>query len=117
MKFLPPGFIGDNSQTPDSWATWGALLLPYIEGSNQYAQWDVKYLASTQPPEAYQFQIKTYLCSQTPPLANSSFGGPHPGVCQFVLCDGSVRPISIDIDLQTLTGLVTRSGGEPVGKF
>lgn len=40
-KFLPPGFIGDNSQTPDSWATWGALLLPYIEGSNQYGQWDV----------------------------------------------------------------------------
>ena len=243
MKFLPPGFIGDNSQTPDSWATWGALLLPYIEGSNQYALWDVKYLASTQPPEAYQFQIKTYLCPsrrqpvlsigdfatpggalsdyaacfgtsadfinsngamvpglphvaqdsmgkyylvkwsgqlrladitdgttstllfgekhirpkslrglnedrsvfsgvrnthrrmagidppsgeirpllspevQTPPLANSSFGGPHPGVCQFVLCDSSVRPISINIDLQTLTGLVTRSGGEPVGKF
>ncbi|MCY2996291.1 MAG: DUF1559 domain-containing protein [Planctomycetota bacterium] len=50
-------------------------------------------------------------------MANSSFGGPHPGVCQFVLCDGSVRPISIDIDLQTLTALVTRSGGEPVGKF
>jgi prepilin-type N-terminal cleavage/methylation domain-containing protein len=243
MKFLPPGFIGDNSQTPDSWATWGALLLPYLEGASQYALWDVKYLASSQPAEAYQFQVKTLLCpsrpaavlsvgdfatpggaltdyaasfgtsadftdsngamipglpyvakdstgkwylvkwsgqlrfsdildgttstllfgekhirpnslrgknedrsvfsgvrnthrrmagidppsgeqrpllspeAQTPPLANSSFGGPHPGVCQFVLCDGSVRPIAISIDLQTITALVTRAGREPVGNF
>jgi len=243
LGFLPPGFIGDNSQTPDSWATWAALILPYIEGANQYSQWDVKYLASSQPPEAYQFQVKTFLCPsrpqavlstgdfatpggalsdyaasfgtdanfvnsngamvpgipyvgtdssgklylkqwsgqlrfaditdgttstlmfgekhirpnslrgknedrsvfsgvrnthrrmagldptsleqrpllspeiQTPALSNSSFGGPHPGVCQFALCDGSVRPIAITADLSVLTALATRGQGEVVGEY
>src|SRR5207237_4406020 len=28
-------------------------------------------------------------------LANTSFGGPHPGVCHFVLCDGTVRSFPI----------------------
>jgi prepilin-type N-terminal cleavage/methylation domain-containing protein len=243
LGFLPPGFIGDNSQTPDSWATWAALILPYIEGANQYSQWDVKYLASSQPPEAYQFQVKTFLCPsrpqavlstgdfatpggalsdyaasfgtdanfinsngamvpgipyvgtdnngklylkqwsgqlrfaditdgttstlmfgekhirpnslrgknedrsvfsgvrnthrrmagldptsleqrpllspeiQTLALSNSSFGGPHPGVCQFALCDGSVRPIAITADLSVLTALATRGRGEVVGEY
>jgi prepilin-type processing-associated H-X9-DG protein len=49
---------------------------------------------------------------QTLALSNSSFGGPHPGVCQFALCDGSVRAISIATDLSVLTALATRGGGE-----
>jgi prepilin-type N-terminal cleavage/methylation domain-containing protein len=47
-------------------------------------------------------------------LANSSFGGPHPGVCQFVFCDASVKPVKLTIDLYTLTYLATRAGGEVV---
>ncbi len=207
LGFLPPGFIGDNSQTPDSWATWAALILPYIEGANQYSQWDVRYLASSQPAEAFQFQVKTFLCPsrpqavlsvndfatpggaypttrsgqlrfaditdgttttlmfgekhirpnslrgknedrsvfsgvrnthrrmagldptsleqrpllspeiQTLALSNSSFGGPHPGVCQFALCDGSVRAISIATDLSVLTALATRGKGEVVTDY
>jgi prepilin-type N-terminal cleavage/methylation domain-containing protein/prepilin-type processing-associated H-X9-DG protein len=46
--------------------------------------------------------------------ANQTFGGPHPGVCQFVFCDGSVKAIRTDIDIYTLTYLATRNGGEPV---
>jgi prepilin-type N-terminal cleavage/methylation domain-containing protein len=31
------------------------------------------------------------------PLANERFGSWHPGICQFVLCDGSVRPLKNSI--------------------
>jgi hypothetical protein len=55
------------------------------------------------PPEA-----------QTPPLANSSFGGPHTGVCQFVLCDGGVKALRTSVDLQTLTYLVGRNDGQVI---
>jgi prepilin-type processing-associated H-X9-DG protein len=51
---------------------------------------------------------------QTAALANSSFGGPHPSVCQFVFCDGSVKPVSITADLQTLSYLVARDDGQAV---
>jgi prepilin-type N-terminal cleavage/methylation domain-containing protein len=45
------------------------------------------------------------------------FGSNHPGVCQFVLCDGSVRAIQNNIDLETLTRLAARNDGLPVGNF
>jgi hypothetical protein len=51
---------------------------------------------------------------QTGALANSSFGGPHSGVCLFVFCDGSVKPLRLGIDLRTLTALITRAGGETI---
>jgi hypothetical protein len=50
--------------------------------------------------------------NQNIPFANSSFGGPHPGVTVFVLVDGSVRTIRTSTNVQTLTALVTRRGGE-----
>ncbi|MFM9066141.1 MAG: DUF1559 domain-containing protein [Planctomycetota bacterium] len=238
-NFLPPAFIGDNSDTPNGWATWAAIILPFIEGGNQYDQWDISRRNIYQPQTAYQTQVKTYLCSsrqapllsigdfatpggalsdyaasfgteaqytsstgalipnypdvaanasgelrvvkwegqtrfadildgttnttlfgekhirpnslrgknedrsvysgvrnthrrmmgispngnlrplltpqiQSLPLANSSFGGPHPGVTMFVLCDGSVRPIKVTADLQTLTYLVGRADGQAI---
>ncbi|MCI0358534.1 MAG: DUF1559 domain-containing protein [Planctomycetaceae bacterium] len=246
-RFLPPAFIGDNSDTPNGWATWGALILPFIEGQSQYARWDVARRASLQQPEAYQPLISTYYCpsrprpvlskgdfanpggsltdyaasfgtealytasngalipnmpnvaqdssgewkvvswsgqttladildgssnttlfgekhvrpnslrgknedrsvfsgvrnthrrmmgialnangvpngtvrplmpphAQTTPAANSSFGGPHPTVCQFVFCDGSVRALKIEADLQTLSYLVARADGQIIQK-
>jgi prepilin-type N-terminal cleavage/methylation domain-containing protein/prepilin-type processing-associated H-X9-DG protein len=50
-------------------------------------------------------------------LANSSFGGPHDGVCQFVMCDGSVRPISLSVNHITLTYLAARQDRQPTGDF
>ncbi|MFO0806328.1 MAG: DUF1559 domain-containing protein [Gemmataceae bacterium] len=50
--------------------------------------------------------------NQSGALANTTFGGPHPTVCQFVFCDGSVRGLALSTDLQTLTALATRAGGE-----
>ncbi len=47
----------------------------------------------------------------------SQFGSWHPGVCQFVMGDGSVRPLPVSIDGTTLRRLAQRNDGEVVGNF
>jgi prepilin-type N-terminal cleavage/methylation domain-containing protein len=42
---------------------------------------------------------------------NSQFGSWHPGVCQFVLCDGSVRPITSSLNTDVLASLTNISDG------
>jgi prepilin-type N-terminal cleavage/methylation domain-containing protein len=48
---------------------------------------------------------------------NRSFGSLHPGVVQFVLCDGSVRGLRKDIDVPTLSRLAQRDDGEVIGNY
>ena len=48
---------------------------------------------------------------------NSSFGGPHPGVCMFLFADGSIAAINVNIDIYTYTYLITRNGGETIGDY
>jgi prepilin-type N-terminal cleavage/methylation domain-containing protein len=43
-----------------------------------------------------------------------SFGGPHPGTWQVVLCDGSVHSVSYDISLEVHQRLANRKDGEIV---
>jgi prepilin-type processing-associated H-X9-DG protein len=45
---------------------------------------------------------------------NNNFGGPHTGVCQFVFGDGSVRPISVEIDSVILGYLGARDDGQAI---
>jgi len=47
-------------------------------------------------------------------LSNSSFGGPHTGVCLFVFGDGRVQPVRTSTDLDTLGRLIKRADGMPV---
>jgi type II secretory pathway pseudopilin PulG len=42
------------------------------------------------------------------------FGSWHPGVCQFVLCDGSVHALPVNIDIDVLRRLAVRNDGEVV---
>ncbi len=51
------------------------------------------------------------------PIANSIFGSWHPGVCQFVLGDGSVSGIVTSIDLETFRRLTVRDDGMPSGTY
>jgi prepilin-type N-terminal cleavage/methylation domain-containing protein len=51
---------------------------------------------------------------QTGANANTSFGGPHSGVCQFVFADGTVRAVPLSVSLQTLTYLIVRNDGQVV---
>ena len=45
------------------------------------------------------------------------FGSYHPGVCQFVLSDGSVRALRASTDILTLTWLAIRNDGRVTGDF
>ena len=42
------------------------------------------------------------------------FGSYHPGMCQFALCDGTVRPIPINIDGNTLGYLANKADNQTV---
>jgi prepilin-type N-terminal cleavage/methylation domain-containing protein len=50
-------------------------------------------------------------------ISNQAFGGPHSGVCMFALGDGSVRNISLSVDINTLTRLANRMDGLVLGNF
>ena len=45
---------------------------------------------------------------------NSNFGSYHPGICQFVFCDGRVRALQVQIDGVNLARMVNRKDGEPI---
>jgi prepilin-type N-terminal cleavage/methylation domain-containing protein len=53
-------------------------------------------------------KVPTQTCSA------SRFGSWHPGVCMFVMGDGAVRPIRVEIDLTTLGYLARRDDGQAV---
>ena len=42
------------------------------------------------------------------------FGSWHPGVCNFVFCDGSVHSLPVNIDIDVLRRLAVRNDGETV---
>jgi prepilin-type processing-associated H-X9-DG protein len=48
-------------------------------------------------------------------VVQRGFGGNHPGVVNFVMCDGSVKPVSRDTELFVLDQMCTRAGGEVIG--
>jgi prepilin-type N-terminal cleavage/methylation domain-containing protein/prepilin-type processing-associated H-X9-DG protein len=59
----------------------------------------------------------TTVSTSSPPGAydsNLCFGGPHPGICNFVFCDGSVKGVRTTVDLVTLTRLAVRNDGLPI---
>lgn len=43
---------------------------------------------------------------------NEQFGSSHTGICQFAFCDGSIRTLDVDLSVDVLSALSTRSGGE-----
>jgi prepilin-type N-terminal cleavage/methylation domain-containing protein len=50
-------------------------------------------------------------------IGNRCFGGFHPGVCVFVMGDGSVRKLNLNININTLTALAMRQDGMTIGDF
>ncbi len=91
FKFLPPAFIGDNSDSVNSWATWNALILPYVEAGNQYNLIDTHYRVADWPVAAYQTQLPFYLCPSRPPavLSVSDFATPGGALTDYAASFGT----------------------------
>jgi prepilin-type N-terminal cleavage/methylation domain-containing protein len=53
---LPP------SKTADTYGTWAALILPYLEGDNAFRLWQPEQRYYNQPPEARMHHVKIYFC-------------------------------------------------------
>jgi prepilin-type N-terminal cleavage/methylation domain-containing protein len=49
--------------------------------------------------------------------SNQRFGSYHPGLCQFVFGDGSVRALSVTVPEATLSLLVRRADGLPIPSY
>ncbi|MGA2622059.1 MAG: DUF1559 domain-containing protein [Thermoguttaceae bacterium] len=62
--------------------------------------------SQTQPIQLQQ--DRSGIASQT------QFGGPHPGLCIFVFCDGSVHKINLSVNAATFQYLAQRNDGQKV---
>lgn len=61
--------------------------------------------------------FETQFLPNEPDGDDKGLSAPHASLCQFALCDGSVRAISATIDRATYNALGTRNGGEVVGQY
>ncbi|MGI9177381.1 MAG: DUF1559 domain-containing protein [Pirellulales bacterium] len=101
-KFLVPAFLGDNSLISqaggyNSWPTWAALILPYMEEKSIADLWDLKRVVAAQPPAAYQTPVKIYSCpSRLPPvLSENDFATPGGTTSDYAANFGTlITPVS-----------------------
>src|SRR5438552_7684817 len=56
---MPGVNIASGVATPDGYATWAALILPYIEQGNMYNQWHIQMPYGSQVSGAVKTQPKT----------------------------------------------------------
>ena len=47
----------------------------------------------------------------------AQFGSYHPGICQFVMADGNVRPLRVSMSVDVLGKLANRHDGKVVTGF
>jgi hypothetical protein len=96
-------FSGSNANTFSRLAGIPPAGVTQVDGVTQYPlspeERDATMATST-PPGLYD--------------SNTIFGGPHPGICMFVFCDGSVKSVRNTVDLVTLTRLAVRNDGQPI---
>ncbi|MBC7852641.1 MAG: DUF1559 domain-containing protein, partial [Pirellulaceae bacterium] len=65
-----------------------------------------------------QYKLGDYTAAQiTQGIDNQAFGSLHPGSVQFAMCDGSVRSIAKQININTLGNLAERDDGNAIGDF
>lgn len=104
--------IGEKHVTPSSRDGKAEDRSVYSAGSpNSYRR-----LMGRLPPQNIQvFPLVTDPRNGVSP-ANGSFGGPHPGVCMFVFCDGSVKAVNTSISLETQSRLAARDDGEVISE-
>jgi prepilin-type N-terminal cleavage/methylation domain-containing protein len=83
-------------------------------GSNE----DTALFNADRPDPTLRVAGRSWLLARTPNEAyNQQFGGIHPGICQFVFLDGSIRSVS-NVTTGTILGLLAnREDGNSVPDF
>jgi hypothetical protein len=114
-KHVPMGMfgrlkVGDGSIYCGVWSTYSGRVagigVPLAKGPD-----DVTPTPSLPPPADYKSGTWR---PGTDAVWAKKFGSWHPGVCQFALCDGSVRAVRTSIDEITLGQLACRNDGQVI---
>jgi prepilin-type N-terminal cleavage/methylation domain-containing protein/prepilin-type processing-associated H-X9-DG protein len=102
-KHVPVGHYGYNWVPPDPYTTSNPPDNP-ADGAiyNGTYPWVCTRIAGLSNP----------LAKSPRDVPASNFGSAHPGVCQFVFADGSVRALPVSIDLTALANLAARNDGQ-----
>jgi prepilin-type N-terminal cleavage/methylation domain-containing protein len=94
-----------------TWNRAGADKLTANDNEGYTAGWNHDTVRQTQVLPQPDFNIPP-ASSSDPIQTKDTFGASHPGIFQIVLCDGSVRSVSYQIDLTTWQRLGHRSDGQ-----
>ena len=97
--------VGEKYMNPQKYETPNSNNLDLADNENMYTGYNNDSLRTTFFPPIRD----TYLYDD-----KWRFGAAHPGVVNFVMCDGSVRAISYDIDPLIHAAMGTRAGEEVV---
>jgi prepilin-type N-terminal cleavage/methylation domain-containing protein/prepilin-type processing-associated H-X9-DG protein len=96
-RFLVPAFLGNNAYISaqnkfNSWATWAALILPFMEEKNVADLWELDRLVQAQKPAAYQSKVPSYSCSSRSPavLSQNDFATPGGITSDYAACFGTL---------------------------
>jgi prepilin-type N-terminal cleavage/methylation domain-containing protein/prepilin-type processing-associated H-X9-DG protein len=113
------GVCGNNTTTPAPYtghmdcgafnsASSGDKGITYARGWKRTSPWG-GILVARHPREN-----KRGFAAADPWLGSVGFGSWHPGVCQFLFCDGSVKAVGVTTTQTTLDALGTINGGETI---
>ena len=76
--------------------------------------WTYRRLVGTKGAHAFTIVSDSNATSETWPDCQLSFGGTHPGICNFVWVDGSVRSLSVNTGVAELQRFGQRGDGKVV---
>lgn len=90
------------------------------DGTSQTLLFSEQSLVRTESESVYNGDLNQGLFGgPSNPISNTPtsgyMGSDHPGVCPVVFCDGSTRPLAVELSSTVLGRLVTRRGNELVG--
>jgi len=84
-----------NNHVNEDRSVYGTIANAYSRNAGVWIENDgTQHIYSIVPDESDQASTD----------ANARFGGPHSGVCMFVFCDGSVKPLSNNLSAGTISG-------------
>ena len=96
-RYLVPAFIGNNAYISaqnkfNSWATWAALVLPFMEEKTIADMWELDRLVQAQQPAAYQTKVPMYSCPSRSPavLSQNDFATPGGITSDYAACFGTL---------------------------